>query len=335
MARNRAVFISHNRADKPFARKLRAELMRAGIDVWLDENEIAAGNSITEQVSVALDKSAAFLLVLSPAAMNAPWVKREMWSSLYRSLSRRDCEIIPVLRTPCDIPSIISDVKYIDFTRGFGMGITQLHERLKDLGLQAKPGGVKPTKSREQLVVLRWEVDIDIANARGDATYQVGVSLLNNLRKRISLGPMHSFWTSGTPAVAKQISAFDASGTLKPDLASMIREGTAMSFCFRPNRPIQPGRVWNYCWEVPAKKAWSALRKQESYTYRGETPVRELVVKLRLPPGMKGRGQAQCRWDSGSVEKLPWVVLHGRAAILYRRIDVPAGQNMSIVLRAK
>jgi len=44
------VFLSHNHADKPFVRRLAADLDNQGIPYWLDEAEIKVGESLIEKI---------------------------------------------------------------------------------------------------------------------------------------------------------------------------------------------------------------------------------------------------------------------------------------------
>ena len=44
-----SIFLSHNSADKPFVRKLAADLRRNGFYAWVDEAEIKLGDSLIEK----------------------------------------------------------------------------------------------------------------------------------------------------------------------------------------------------------------------------------------------------------------------------------------------
>ncbi|MBV9613321.1 MAG: toll/interleukin-1 receptor domain-containing protein [Acidobacteriaceae bacterium] len=51
-------FLSHNKADKPIARSIGSHLQLSGIEVWFDEWEIRAGDSIPGKLN---DGLAAFM----------------------------------------------------------------------------------------------------------------------------------------------------------------------------------------------------------------------------------------------------------------------------------
>jgi TIR domain-containing protein len=58
-------FLSHNRADREVARSIGAHRVLTGIDVWFDEWEIQAGDSIPGKLNEGLAAFDAFVPVLS------------------------------------------------------------------------------------------------------------------------------------------------------------------------------------------------------------------------------------------------------------------------------
>lgn len=104
------VFLSHNRKDKPFSRRLAAGLAAHGISVWFDEWRIELGQSITGRISDGLATCTDFLLMWSSAAANSPWVARELEAGLYAAVSAGK-RIIPLCRDDTPLPALIADVK--------------------------------------------------------------------------------------------------------------------------------------------------------------------------------------------------------------------------------
>ena len=51
---NRSIFLSHNRVDKPFVRRVNQELKKIGIRTWMDEAEILPGDSLPDKIAIAL-----------------------------------------------------------------------------------------------------------------------------------------------------------------------------------------------------------------------------------------------------------------------------------------
>ena len=57
------IFLSHTSIDKPFVRKLAADLRNSGHTVWIDEAEINIGDSLVDKIREALD-SVDFVVVV-------------------------------------------------------------------------------------------------------------------------------------------------------------------------------------------------------------------------------------------------------------------------------
>ena len=55
-------FLSHNKADKPVARNIGAHLTLVGMDVWFDEWELQAGDSIPGKSNSELEAFDVFIL---------------------------------------------------------------------------------------------------------------------------------------------------------------------------------------------------------------------------------------------------------------------------------
>ncbi len=121
-----SLFVCHASEDKPFVDRLVSDLDRRAMFAWYDKREILVGESIVERINSAL-KAADFLIaVMSPRSVSKPWVVREMSSSLMRQLSNQGIKILPVLLEACDVPSLLADLKYADFSGSFDKGMIDL-----------------------------------------------------------------------------------------------------------------------------------------------------------------------------------------------------------------
>jgi len=121
-----SVFLCHTASDKPFVARLAADLKRASVEVWYDNWEIRPGDSIIEKVSDGLSNNDYLAIVLSPASVESRWVKREINASLMRNLSAQSIKLLPLLFIPCEIPSLIADLRYVDFTESYEQGFIDL-----------------------------------------------------------------------------------------------------------------------------------------------------------------------------------------------------------------
>ncbi|MEW8232772.1 MAG: toll/interleukin-1 receptor domain-containing protein [Candidatus Thiodiazotropha endolucinida] len=125
------VFLSHSSKDKPFIRQLATDLKKNGVGVWLDEQNIAVGDSIVERVGQGLAESDYFILAMSNNSMNSPWVTKELNQALVSEIEQRDVKILPLKLSDCEIPALIKDKKYADFSSQYQSGLNSLLAAIK------------------------------------------------------------------------------------------------------------------------------------------------------------------------------------------------------------
>lgn len=118
-----SIFLSHNSADKPFVRKLAADLRRNGFYAWVDEAEIKLGDSLIEKIEEGIETTDYLGVVLSSNSVNAEWVKREVRIALTQEIHGKKIKVLPILLEKVEIPLFLLDKKYADFT---------LEEKYKD-----------------------------------------------------------------------------------------------------------------------------------------------------------------------------------------------------------
>jgi hypothetical protein len=118
-----SVFISHASDDKPIARRIVDALNKKGIAAWIDEAEIRVGESIPARVAEGLASSGALCLLFSTSAAKSNWVMREFNAFLHKALDD-ERPIIPCrLDKKIEMPVLISDIKYADFSKSFRAGM--------------------------------------------------------------------------------------------------------------------------------------------------------------------------------------------------------------------
>lgn len=130
--KQRVVFLSHSSKDKPAIRQLATDLTAAGITVWLDEQRIRVGDSIPDRISQGLAESDYFLIALTDNSVQSEWVKKELNSALMDEISRRKVRVLPMLFSPTEIPKIIADKKYADFTKSYRQGLSEVLTAIQD-----------------------------------------------------------------------------------------------------------------------------------------------------------------------------------------------------------
>lgn len=111
-----SVFLSHNHSDKPFVRRLAADLNHQGIRVWLDEAEIKVGESLIEKIRNGIDEVDFIAVVLSPNSVASPWVQREVDVAMNHEIAGRRVRVLPLMYRTCDLPGFLLGKRYADFT---------------------------------------------------------------------------------------------------------------------------------------------------------------------------------------------------------------------------
>ncbi|AMV42289.1 toll/interleukin-1 receptor domain-containing protein [Paraburkholderia caribensis] len=147
------VFLSHNHADKPFARKLAADLRQAGHTVWIDEAEIMIGDSLIEKIRQGLDEVDFVAAILSKASIDSPWVQRELDIASNREIEEKRVVVLPLLREKVKLPGFLQGKLYADFTDD-GRYVESLDQLLRRLG----PSEQAPSISKEEVQHLRAEL---------------------------------------------------------------------------------------------------------------------------------------------------------------------------------
>jgi hypothetical protein len=80
------VFLSHASEDKPLAKGLARAFMRKGLDTWVDDWEIAAGDSIRQKIQLGIDGASHFLVLLTQTSITKAWVNQEIDAAFLASL---------------------------------------------------------------------------------------------------------------------------------------------------------------------------------------------------------------------------------------------------------
>lgn len=104
------IFISYSRNDMEFVQYLAMGLYRAGLDVWWDLSDIQGSDVWEKKIEEGLKTSQYFVVVMTPAALESRWVRRE-----YLSADNKGLTIIPVrLKTYDELPLALRDIQPVD-----------------------------------------------------------------------------------------------------------------------------------------------------------------------------------------------------------------------------
>ena len=110
------IFLSHSSTDKNIVRKMNKALESQGYKTWLDENDILIGDSITNEIGKGLKEADVVLVFLSKHSVASSWVSTEWQTKFFNQVNKGEVYILPLLIENCDIPNLLEDKKYADFT---------------------------------------------------------------------------------------------------------------------------------------------------------------------------------------------------------------------------
>jgi hypothetical protein len=128
-SRRRHVFVSYAQADKQVAQQIADALQSAGLRVWIDEWELASGDSIAERIEQEVRSSDILLVLLSPSSLNSRWLQKEISDGLSGELRDRGITVIAAVIEDCDIPPLLAD-KLFDLRENRPEALPRLVEQI-------------------------------------------------------------------------------------------------------------------------------------------------------------------------------------------------------------
>lgn len=110
------VFLSYSHSDRAKVAQLASYLANIGAKVWLDTEDLVAGDRMMEKISGAIERAEAYVVCISPRAVASKWVNHELTTALTLEVARGRPRVLPVLIEPADLPSQLVTRLYIDAT---------------------------------------------------------------------------------------------------------------------------------------------------------------------------------------------------------------------------
>jgi hypothetical protein len=121
------VFLSHSSKDREFAGRIAQVLRAHGVPVWYSGTNLLGAQQWHDEIGVALNRCDWFLVLLSPAAVRAKWVKHELLYVL--NSSRYEERITPLRYRGCDSARLswtLDSFQAVDFRKDFHKGCASL-----------------------------------------------------------------------------------------------------------------------------------------------------------------------------------------------------------------
>ena len=120
------IFISHSSRDKAVAIHLATTLNFCAIDVWLDDWELEVGQSLTDEISKAMDESRFIAILITENYNKTVWTKTEYKKALAREQKEQRTVMLPLIVGQAEIPDFLEDKIYIDLRTEYFAGIVNL-----------------------------------------------------------------------------------------------------------------------------------------------------------------------------------------------------------------
>lgn len=160
-----SIFLSHSSVDKPFVRKLAADIRRNGHYAWVDEAEIKIGDSLFQKIEEGIVNTDYLGVVISGNSIKSEWVTREVRIALTQEIHGKRVKVLPILLENVDIPAFLLDKKYADFTlkENYRSALQMVLDRLASLPENVEGTSLSQSEVRfyqEQLAQYQRELDV-------------------------------------------------------------------------------------------------------------------------------------------------------------------------------
>ncbi len=127
------VFISYARADgEQFATKLRQYLQAANIPLWQDRIGMEGGKDWWQQITEALDQVEFMVLVMTPAALHSPIVRKEWLYARQQAVCVYPVKAVPNLDF-ASLPHWMRDAHFYDLEREWPKFLNDLNTRCEQV----------------------------------------------------------------------------------------------------------------------------------------------------------------------------------------------------------
>jgi predicted nucleotidyltransferase len=141
------VFLSYASEDRPVASRIATSLFDAGIEVFFDDWEMRAGDSIRERIDAGLGRCTHFIVLLTPHSIGKAWVRAEMDAAFVRRVEG-ECRFIPLRQglPAADLPPLLRGLlsPQID---DFEADIRRLIEDIREVDRKPRPLPTAPAST--------------------------------------------------------------------------------------------------------------------------------------------------------------------------------------------
>jgi hypothetical protein len=150
------VFINYAHEDKELARAFATALEARGLKVWIDENELLAGDSIIERIASAVAGVDFFCAFVSEASRQSNWCRKELSLAISGELGREGAQVMPLRVGDTEMPESLVDVLWVHLDPGdvgaaadrIAADVARHRQRRESVGDKAATQGETPAGRR-------------------------------------------------------------------------------------------------------------------------------------------------------------------------------------------
>lgn len=125
-----STFIGYASEDKSIAKRVARDLASKGISVWLDQDEILVGDSVSERIRQGIFRCDYLIVLLSARSRDSIWVTGEIGAAFARFGKTADRAILPVRIDDSPLPAIFADARCVDLSKDYEQAIAALVARM-------------------------------------------------------------------------------------------------------------------------------------------------------------------------------------------------------------
>ena len=108
------VFVSHASEDKAFVLQLAQRLREDGVDAWVDKWEILVGDKLIDKIfTEGIGACDAFLIALSRASVQKPWVQEELDAGFVEAIERKT-KLLSIRLDDCAVPVVLTSRRWLN-----------------------------------------------------------------------------------------------------------------------------------------------------------------------------------------------------------------------------
>jgi len=126
------IFISYSHYDSVFVTRLASDLIKHGLEIWIDKNAIPIGGCFPKEIENGIVKADAMILFVSKSSQISGWVKEEHMAAIRRSNDDSSFILIPILIEECSPGPFISNRIWVDMRDqdSYDSGLNKILKRL-------------------------------------------------------------------------------------------------------------------------------------------------------------------------------------------------------------